>query len=44
MLLDKVQAHSLTINRLVEIVEGCNSYVSDFNNKFQSLTETINKQ
>lgn len=44
ILLDKIQEHSLTISRLVEAVEGCNCYVSDCNNRINSLTETINKQ
>lgn len=44
MLLEQIQAHSLTINKLVEAVEGCNCYVSECNNRINGLTETINKQ
>jgi hypothetical protein len=44
ILSDQTQAHSLTINKLVEAVEGCNCYVLDCNTRINSLTETINKQ
>jgi hypothetical protein len=44
MLLDKLQAHSLTIKMLVETVDGCKLYISDCNNRINSLSDTINKQ
>jgi hypothetical protein len=44
MILEQMQQHSLTINKLVEAVDNCNCYINDCNTRIVKLNNIIDKQ